>query len=226
MNERLKKIADLIDSEAFSLDVGCDHAFLDIYLVNEKKHKKVAASDNKEGPLKIAKENIKKAGCEGKIEVILGDGLEAFHEGMDTVVISGMGGLTILGILRRKKELLKNIKTLILSPNNYQANIRREVSKMGYKIVDEYLIQEKNIIYTVIKFERGKEHLSKQDIILGPILRKKREKIFIEQLEREKMGREVLLKLLPKSLWQKRWKTKQELKWIIEEQKKVSGKES
>ncbi len=220
MNERLKKIVDLIPSEVFSLDIGCDHALLDIALVEEKKLSRVIASDNKEGPLEKARENIEKASCSDKIILTLKDGLDAYQEGVDTVIISGMGGHAIINILKKHKELLPKIKTLILSPNNYIPLVRKEVCHLGFKIVDEYLIQDKNIIYTIIKLERGKEKLSQQDLILGPILRKRREKIFIEQLEREKKGRELLLNLLPLSYIKKRRTTKKELKWIIEEQKK------
>ena len=220
MNERLKKIIDLIPNGAFSLDIGCDHALLDIALVKEKKMKKVMASDNKEGPLLKAKENIAKAKCEDQITLTLADGLDAYQEGVNTVIISGMGGYSILGILKRRKDLLKKIETLILSPNNYVPFVRSSVGKLGFKIVDEYLIQDKNIIYTILKFQRGKEKLTKKDALLGPILRKRRENIFIEQLERERKGRVLLLSLLPKSFFKKRRQVQRELKWILSEQKK------
>ncbi len=223
MNERLKKIVDLISPEAFSLDIGCDHALLDIELV-KRGHQKVLASDNKEGPLEKARENIQKAHCEKQITLILADGLAAYREGVDTVIISGMGGYLTLKILKEKKDCLKKLQTLILSPNNYVPLVRKEVSKLGFQITDEYLIQEKNIIYTVLKFERGKRKLSPKDLLLGPILRERQDQIFLEQLERERKGREVLLKLLPSSLWQKRRRTKKELKWILEEQQRCQKK--
>ena len=37
INSRLKKIGDLVRANSFCLDVGCDHALLDIYLVSLKK---------------------------------------------------------------------------------------------------------------------------------------------------------------------------------------------
>ena len=213
-------MADLIDREAFSLDIGCDHAKLDIYLVQVKKHKKVAASDNKEGPLEKARENIKEANCEGKIKLLLGDGLDVYQEGVDTLILSGMGGYQIINILKKGKKVLPKIKTLLISPNNFHPKVRKEVSKLGYKIVDEYLIQEKKVIYTILKFEKGKRKLSKQDLLFGPVLREKKESIFIEQLKREQKAREILLNLMPKNLYQKRQKTKKEIKWIAKELKK------
>ena len=69
INDRLKTIGDLVSANSFCLDVGCDHAFLCIYLVKKNKGIKAIASDVLEGPLKHARENIKKEGLEnGKHE--------------------------------------------------------------------------------------------------------------------------------------------------------------
>ena len=37
INERLKKIGDLVEANSVCLDVGCDHALLDIYLIKRNK---------------------------------------------------------------------------------------------------------------------------------------------------------------------------------------------
>lgn len=60
INDRLKKIGDLVEANSFCLDVGCDHAFLDIYLVQKDKNIRAVASDVAEGPLSHARENIRK----------------------------------------------------------------------------------------------------------------------------------------------------------------------
>ena len=98
INDRLKKIGDLVEANSFCLDVGCDHAFLDIYLVKQNKNIKAIASDVAIGPIDAAKDNIKKEGLEGKIEVRLGNGLDTYSEEVDTIIISGMGGRNMIGI--------------------------------------------------------------------------------------------------------------------------------
>ena len=80
INDRLKKIGDLVQTNSFCLDVGCDHAFLDIYLVQRKDHIKAIASDIKEGPLHQARENIKKYHLEDEIECRLGNGLDTYSD--------------------------------------------------------------------------------------------------------------------------------------------------
>ena len=98
INDRLKKIGDLVDANSFCLDIGCDHAFLDIYLVKKNKNIKAIASDIAEGPVKQAKDNIKREGLEKSIEVRLGNGLDTYTDEVDTIIIAGMGGRNMIGI--------------------------------------------------------------------------------------------------------------------------------
>ena len=109
INNRLKMIGDLVSANSFCLDVGCDHALLDIYLVKRKEGIKAIASDVKEGPLEQAKKNIKREHLEKEIEVRLGDGLNTYSEEVDTVIISGMGGRNIIGICKNNLKRLIHI---------------------------------------------------------------------------------------------------------------------
>ena len=59
LSKRLKAIADLVDKDSKIIDVGCDHALLDIYLLKKTIIKKAIASDVNEGALNQAKRNIK-----------------------------------------------------------------------------------------------------------------------------------------------------------------------
>ena len=110
INNRLKTIGDLVPLSSYPLDIGCDHALLSIYLVKEKNIPKAVASDNKSGPLKKAKENIKFYKVEDKVELIKAEGLDSYKEGIDTITISGMGGLNINRILEDNKKYLKNTR--------------------------------------------------------------------------------------------------------------------
>lgn len=217
INDRLKKIGDLVDKDSLVLDVGCDHALLSIYLVKIKKHKKVVASDINEGPLESARENIKKYKIEDNIELRLGDGLDTYTSDIDTVIISGMGGRTMIGILKNNIKKVKNIKTIILSPNNYQQDVRVYLTSIGFFINEECLVKEGKIIYQIMKFKRGREHLSKKEAFFGPILLKNKDNLFKEYYNRELLQRNIILKLLPKNFYLKRYKVKKEIKWIESE---------
>ena len=221
INDRLKMIGDLVKANSFCLDIGCDHAFLDIYLVKKKKNIKAIASDVAEGPLDIAKNNIKRERLEDKIETRLGDGLDTYSDEVDTIIISGMGGRNMIGIFKRHMEVLRKVDTIILSPNNYQEDVKRFLCSNGFYISNEKLVKEKKFIYQVIVFEKGKKKYNNLDYFFGPILRTNKDKLFVEYFTREMVSREILIKMLPKGYFFKKLKTKKEIKKIKEELKDV-----
>lgn len=217
INDRLKKIGDLVDANSFCLDIGCDHAFLDIYLVKKNKNIKAIASDIAEGPVKQAKDNIKREGLEESIEVRLGNGLDTYTDEVDTIIISGMGGRNMIGIFKKNIKVLKNIDTIILSPNNYQIDVKKFLVKNGFYIDDEELVKDKKFIYQIIKFKKGKRHYSKKEYFFGPVLLQKKGTLFEEYYKREKLSREILISILPKNYRYKKFITKREIKMIDEE---------
>ena len=113
LSKRLQLVASFVDDNASIIDVGCDHAHLSIYLVQNKSNINIVASDINPNPLNIAKENKKKYQLEDKIELELKDGINNLNKKIDTIIISGMGGILISNIINNKDNL-KNIKTIIL----------------------------------------------------------------------------------------------------------------
>ena len=198
INARLKKIGDLVEANSFCLDVGCDHALLDIYLVSKKKNIQAVASDIAEGPLEQAKNNIKRERLEDKIETRLGSGLKTYTDEINTVIISGMGGRNIIGICKEDLKILKKIDTLIISPNNYQEDVKRFLTKNGFYIENEEFVKDKRFIYQIIIFKRGKKKYTKKDYFFGPVFLIKKGPLFREYYLRELKSREILKTMLPK----------------------------
>ncbi|MBQ2946832.1 MAG: SAM-dependent methyltransferase [Bacilli bacterium] len=167
LSKRLQGVATLVDINSRVIDVGCDHAYLDIYLTQNNDNKCIATDIN-QNALEIAKKNIKKYNLEDKIETKLTNGLTDIKvKDDDNIVISGMGTYTILEIL--KTNNLSN--TLIISSNNNVDILRKEVINLGYYIDSEIFIIDKNKPYIIIKFIKGIKKYSKLDILLGPILK-------------------------------------------------------
>ncbi len=217
INERLKKIGDLVEANSFCLDVGCDHALLDIYLVRKERNIKTIASDIADGPLEHAKENIKKERLENEIIVKKGSGLKTYQEGIDTVIISGMGGRNIIGILKDDIKILKKINTLILSPNNYQEDVKRYICKNGFYIENEEFVKDKNFIYQIIILKKGKRKYTNIEYFFGPVFKEKKGPLFREYYLKEYKSREILLTMLPKKYYVKRHKIKKEMELIKNE---------
>ena len=130
LSKRLQAVATLVDINARVIDVGCDHAYLDIYLTLNNGNKCIATDINKNA-LNMAKRNIKKYDLEDKIETKLTNGLKGVRiYKKDNIVISGMGTHTILQILKTNKLS----DTLIISSNNNIDILRKEVIDLGYYI--------------------------------------------------------------------------------------------
>ena len=157
INKRLQSISAFINKSDCVLDIGCDHCLLGIYLVLNK-NVKVIGSDINSGPLLKAKENLKKYHVDNKIELRLGDGLEVISQDINTIVISGMGGISIINILKNIKKY-PNIKKIIVSPNNDFELTRREISKLGFYLLKEEMIEESGKFYLVSEYVLGKEKI-------------------------------------------------------------------
>jgi len=157
LNKRLQTISAFIKKNDVVLDVGCDHCFLGIYLVLNKNIK-VIGSDINSGPLEKAKENLKKYHLIRKIELRLGDGLSTISDDINTVVISGMGGQTIINILQDIKKY-PNIKKLIISPNNDFELTRIEISKLGFCLKKETMVLESGKYYLISEYKLGKDKI-------------------------------------------------------------------
>ena len=163
LSKRLLTIADLIDTKNV-IDVGCDHALLDIYLTQEKQLN-CRGTDISSKVLENAKNNVKKYNLEKKIPLILTNGLENIKiKKDDTIIIAGMGASTILEILN----------------NNEIERIRKEITKKNYFIKEEKVVFEKKHCYVIIKFEKGNKKYTKWDYLLGP--KAKKEKKYLEFL--------------------------------------------
>ena len=189
INKRLKLVGDYIDKGSIPLDIGCDHAKLSIYLLRDKNFPFVYASDNKIGPLNQAKENINYYKLTNRIELIKADGLNSLNDKIDTITITGMGGLTINKIFIDNKSNLTNIKTIILSPNNFVKEVRETITKLGYYLKDEELVEENNKIYHILLFSKGTINYSSKELYLGPILMTKNNQLI------KKYYRNELLKI-------------------------------
>lgn len=206
---KLKAIAFFIDKNDRVVDIGCDHAYLGIYLRENNLCKSIISSDINENALNNALNNIEKHGLKSKIKCVLSDGLNNIDtKQIDTIVIAGMGTKTIKHILN-KKEKLKKIKKIILSSNNEQSQLRKYMQKKNYLLQDEKIIYEKNHYYVVSKYIKGKQRLNKYELLFG--LNKSDKKEYYEYLFNENKN---ILKKVPLTKLKRRHELKKENKYL------------
>lgn len=160
---RIETIASLVDNDALVVDIGTDHAYLPIYLYENDITKNIVASDISSNALLFAKSNLEKHNLRGKIKLVVSDGFKNLDECFDIAIISGVGTETIKKIL--DNEVLPN--KLILSSHKNVSDLREYMFKIGYKIEKEIIVYENNIYYNIIKYVKGKDNLSKYDLLVG-----------------------------------------------------------
>ena len=156
VSARLEAIGRLIPANSRVADVGTDHAYLPVWLIERKISPFVIATDLHAGPLEAAKGSAKRAGIERGISFRLADGLEAVspHE-IDTVVIAGMGGETISGILRRTPWLTEGAYRLILQPQSKIPQLMDDLAEQGFRVLDQHLVKDGGRIYPIYEAEPG-----------------------------------------------------------------------
>ncbi len=213
LSSRLQKISDLTKENCTFIDIGCDHGFLSIELAKKYPNAKIIASDINENALKNAKKNIQKFHLQDRISIIQSNGLENLSILDDTtIIISGMGSHTIVGILYQGYKKLKKVNTLILQSNNDLDFLRSKVIRLGYFIQEEKLVKDAGIIYTVIVFKKGFRIYSKKDIYLGPCLRKEKSSLFQEKVQDDLKKMESFYPSIPKNHYEYRRKIKWKIK--------------
>ncbi|HIZ16447.1 MAG TPA: class I SAM-dependent methyltransferase [Firmicutes bacterium] len=132
-------------------DIGTDHAYLPIYLVQTGRAVRAIASDIATGPLNSAKKNIDAAGLAGLIELRLGDGLTTIGaQDADDIFICGMGGLVMSEMIDSAAWLKHGDKRLILQPMTKAYELRKFLFSNGFDIIAEKAVRDARKIYTVM----------------------------------------------------------------------------
>ena len=154
LSKRLQMLADMVTPGNRLVDVGCDHGFLSICLVQQGVCPRALAMDVRTGPLAAAKEHIAQNALQEQITTRLSDGLCAYQDGeADTVVIAGMGGRLMAKILSDSIDKAVKFSELILQPQSELAEFRRFLRAEGFCIVAENAVLEDGKYYFAMKAE-------------------------------------------------------------------------
>lgn len=155
---RLNEIFNLVDKNSIVADIGTDHGIIPIMLSKFNLAKKIIATDISENSLNKLKEKLKQNNNIKNIETRVSDGLNSFFEyEIDTIIISGMGGILIKDILNNNLDIAKTAETLILSPNNSLDVVRKFLTNNNFKIIDEKDVFENSKYYQILKVTYGKD---------------------------------------------------------------------
>lgn len=152
LTERLEKIASLVDNGKIIADVGTDHGYIPVYLLENKKIKRAILSDINKGPLNNAREEIEKKKLEDVTELRLGGGVSVLSPGeVEEIIIAGMGGILISDIIKDGFDVCREADKLILQPMQAPEELRKYLYLNGFEILDEHMVNEDFRIYEIIE---------------------------------------------------------------------------
>ncbi len=152
LSGRLKMLADMVTPGNRLVDVGCDHGFLPIYLVQAGRCPGAIAMDVRKGPLAGAKQHVEEHGLGDYIALRLSDGLAAYRAGeADTLVCAGMGGRLMERILREGMAQACALRELILQPQSELPQFRAFLRETGFLVTEERAVCEEGKYYFAMK---------------------------------------------------------------------------
>ncbi len=151
LSPRLKEAAALLRKTDTVADIGTDHAYLPIYLIEHNICRKVIASDLRKGPLENARINVDAAGYTDRIELRLSDGLEKYRaDEVQDIVMTGMGGILISEIIDRAPWLKSTQKHLVLQPMTHAEYLRAYLTANHFRILRESVCEDTGKLYCLM----------------------------------------------------------------------------
>lgn len=158
ISDRLRIVAHMCDKGAVVADIGTDHGYLPIYLVQEGIAPSAIAMDLRKGPLDKAKKHICDNCLEDRIQTRLSDGLEKLSKNeADIITICGMGGRLIADIVTKGKDVITQNTILVVSPQSEVGEFRHFLVSQGFEIEDEQMLKEDGKYYFIIKCRKSEE---------------------------------------------------------------------
>ncbi len=201
IDKRLQAVANFVPQGSVLADIGTDHAYLPVWLLEKNKITAAIAGDIAEGPCLAAKNTVAMYAAKDKVQVRLGSGLKVLQSGeVDCIAIAGMGGSTMIEILEADMPLAIEAKTLVLQPMAGAATLRKWLCSNGWKLVSEDLVPDGRHLYEIIAAERGESDIYTQaEYEIGPQLIVNKHPLLAEQFARQISGYKKLLDNMGKS---------------------------
>ena len=196
LSKRMKAVAAMVTSRGILADVGTDHGYVPIALVEKNKVKHAIAMDINKGPLERAKKNIVENHMEEYIETRLSDGVQALQVGeADSILIAGMGGELVIHILTDGEAVCKQAKELILQPQSDIRKVREYLRLHQYP-----MMRVENVAYDSA-WDRMNEDTVIACDIYGPLLLKNGNPVLRRFLVRHHQQLSQILDQLEKQPW-------------------------
>ena len=169
---RLQNLVKLVEKGSCVADIGADHGYLLLELKRLNLATKMLGVENKKGPFEHLRKNVLRMDHNLEtINISFSSGLEQVPNDYSTVVIAGMGFVTIKEIIEHDIKKTEFIDTFIIDSHSNTPELRRFLNEIGYFIDKELCFYDKKVFYEVIRFKKGHKDYSYLDYKFGPYLR-------------------------------------------------------
>lgn len=198
LSKRLRAVANLVTPGLRVADIGTDHGYIPIYLVEQKRNPSAIAMDINKGPLNKAEENIALYGLNDYIETRLSDGVCKLKSGeAESIVIAGMGGGLVIKIMQAADEIRDGVKEWILQPQSELWKVRQYLKESGYRVVAEDMVLDEGKFYPMMRVRQEEpEEYSFTEFCYGKRLLQQKHPVLKQFLEKElNVKQEILEKL-------------------------------
>ncbi len=227
ISKRLLLCAELVPPCGTVADVGTDHGYLGIHLLQSGRCRHVIAADLREKPLQSAISNAAAYGIKAfplggrcpsahtgadegcpddsrppiGMSFVQSDGLQNIEPGsFEVLVLAGMGGDLIARILGDAPWLDGGDYTLILQPQSAANELRRWLGERGWSIERERLVRDGRFLYSVLAVRPGQGRaLSPGEQYVSPALRREEDPLYPEYLDRMKRALELTVQGISQS---------------------------
>lgn len=207
LSRRLQAVVSMVTPGLRVADVGCDHAYVSIYLIEHGIASECLAMDVNEGPLQRAQKNIQTHRLTDRIQTRLGSGLEQAKPGeVDAVLMAGMGGILVRDLLEGSREISQSLQEWILQPQSDIDLVRRYIRENGFRIVEEDMVLEDGKYYPMFRavpaekaVHAGEAELRKHIVPVevedrfGPLLLQQKHSVLKDFLELRRQHYEMVL---------------------------------
>lgn len=168
LQPRLALLAELVPPGCRLADIGTDHGYLPVYLLQQGHIRSAIAADIGAEPLEHARRTAEEYGVTG-LELRLCDGLADIHpDEVDVIAIAGMGGETIIHILENAPWTKDGSHQLLLQPMTKAPDLRYWLSVNGYTFTEERLVWDKGYLYPVLCVRGGSSPaLTEEKLLCG-----------------------------------------------------------
>lgn len=187
LSKRLSAVAELTGKCNVMADIGTDHGYIPIYLVEQGKVCRAIAMDIGKGPLQRAEEHVKLHQLDEYIELRLSDGAKQLAEReVEEIVIAGMGGRLMMKIVGESMEIFRNLQGFVIQPQSEYGFVRHYLEDNGFTILKEDIVKEDGKYYPMMRVAAGRMKLEKQCFYAyGKLLLAEKHPVLLQYLMKE-----------------------------------------